>query len=154
MSTFKFRDYDKLTDGEIEIIIKEKQPAPRGEGYVPQYYFNIHLSGKSEPIGRIRLRVGNTRRVIMYAGHVGFEINEKYRGHRYAANACNLIKTVALDHGINNCWITCRPDNLPSRKICGTTGARFIEVVDIPEDYDMYERGNRQMCRYKWDLLE
>ncbi len=153
MSVFKFRDYDKLTDGEIELVLKEKQPAPLREGYVPQYHFDICLPGKSEPIGTIRLRIGNTERITKYAGNIGFMINKEYQSHRYSAKACNLIKRVALDHSIKTCWITCKPGNLPSRKICEIIGANFIEIIDIPEDHDMYQKGLRQMCRYRWDLL-
>jgi predicted acetyltransferase len=152
MTEFRFNDYDKLSDGEIEITLQEKEPAPPGEGYVPQYHFNIHLAGRLETIGKIRLRVGDTERTARYAGNIGYEINEGYRGHRYAARACNLVRRVALDHGLKTCWITCRPENLPSRRICEIIGAEFIGIINIPEDYDMYRRGYRQMCRFRWDL--
>jgi len=152
MSLFEFNDYNELTDGEIELILREKQQAPPGEGYVPQYHFDVRITGKTEPIGTIRLRVGDTERVVKYAGNIGYEIDEEYRGRRFAAKACNLLKRVALDHGMKTCWITCRPDNLSSRRTCEIIGATFVEIVDIPEDYDMYQRGNKRMCRFRWDI--
>ena len=152
MNAFEFNDYDRLSDGEIEIVLKEKQPAPPGEGYVPQYHFDICLPGKAEPIGSIRLRIGNTELITEYAGHIGYGINEEYRGHRYASKACNLVKAVALDHGFETCWIMCEPDNIASRRTCETIGAKFIEIVHIPENHDLYQRGERQKCRYQWDL--
>ena len=152
MSLFEFNDYNELTDGEIELILREKQQAPPGEGYVPQYHFDVRITGKTEPIGTIRLRVGDTERVVKYAGNIGYKIDEEYRGRRFAAKACNLLKRVALDHGMNTCWITCRPDNLSSRRTCEIIGATFVEIVDIPEDYDMYQRGNKRMCRFRWDI--
>jgi predicted acetyltransferase len=150
---FKFNSYENLTDGEIELVLREKQQAPPGKGFVPQYHFDICLAGKKHtPAGKIRLRVGKTKRVTTYAGNIGFEIDEVYRGHRFAAKACYLIKKVASDHRMKTCWLTCRPDNLPSKRTCEIIGAKFVEIVDIPEDYDIYKKGNKQMCRYRWDL--
>ncbi len=154
MTDFKFNDYEAFTNGEIDVVVREKRPADKKKGYVPAYQFNICLTGSSEPIGRIDLRIGNTRYLIMYGGHIGYDINEKYRGHHFAAKACNLIKPVAPDHGLETLWITCNPDNIPSRRTCEILGCEFVEIVDLPEDTDMYRSGDRQKCRYRWDLLK
>ena len=152
MTNFKFNDYQPLTDGEIEVVVREKRPAYPAKGYVPVYEFDIRLSGRLNPIGRVSLRVGNTRDLVMYAGHIGYGINEEYRGHHYAAKACNLIKYVAIDHGLKTLWITCNPDNYPSRRTCEILGCELVEIVDLPEDTDMYQEGDRQKCRYRWDF--
>jgi predicted acetyltransferase len=49
-------------------------------------------------------------------------------------------------------WITCDPDNIASRKTCELAGARLVEIVDLPEDTDMYREGMRQKCRYRIDV--
>ena len=152
MTDFEFNDYPTFTDGEIEIVVSEKRPANPAIGYVPEYRFDILLSSNATPVGRVVLRVGNTRHLVMYGGHIGYGTNEAYRGHRYAAKACNLIKPVAIDHGFKTLWITCNPDNLPSRRTCEILGCELVEIVDLPEDTDMYQRGDRQKCRYRWDL--
>jgi tagatose 1,6-diphosphate aldolase len=90
----------------------------------------------------------------MYAGHIGYGINERYRSNRYAAKACNLIKPVAIDHGFKTLWITCNPDNHPSRRTCEILGCELVEIVDLPVDTAMYRQGDRQKCRYRWDLEE
>jgi tagatose 1,6-diphosphate aldolase len=152
MTDFKFNDYGTFSDGEIEVVVKEKQPAKPEIWYVPAYLFDIFLPGNPEPIGQISLRIGNTRHLIMYGGHIGYGIKEGYRGHRYAAKACNLIKPVALGHGLKTLWITCNPDNYPSRRTCKILGCELVEIVDLPEDTDLYRDGDRQKCRYRWDL--
>ena len=152
MTGFRFNDYGTFSDGEIGVVVKEKRPAPRRRGYVPSYEFDIRLPGKTDPIGRISLRVGNTKHVKMYAGNIGYEIKEEYRGNRYAVKACNVIKRVAIDHGLKTLWITCDPDNYPSRRTCEILGCELVEIVDLPEDTDMYQRGDRQKCRYRLDL--
>ncbi len=152
MFGFKFKDYDKLTDGEIDLILNEKRRAVRNMGLVPSYEFNISLTDKNGVIGRISLRVGNTNRIKKYAGHIGYGINEKYRGNHYAAKACNLVKQVAIAHNLKTLWITVNPDNYPSRRTCEILGCEMIEIVDIPEYLDMYRQGERQKCRYRWDI--
>ena len=158
MSNFKFNDYGVLSDGEIEVVVRQKHPGNTLKGYVPAYEFDIRLPGRQEPVGNLRLRIGNTRRLVMYSGHIGYEIHEKYRGRRYAARACNLIRRVALDHGLKTVWITCNPDNYPSRRTCEILGCKLVEIVDLPGDTDngyvasMYQEGDRRKCRYRWDL--
>jgi tagatose 1,6-diphosphate aldolase len=121
-------------------------------GLVPSYEFNIYLLEKPEVIGRISLRIGNTNRVKKYSGHIGYGIKEEYRGNHYAAKACNLVKQVAIDHGLKILWITVNPDNYPSRRTCEILGCEMVEIIDIPEYLDMYRQGERQKCRYCWNL--
>jgi len=154
MTDFRFFDYEPFTDGEIDVVLREKRPAPKNEDHVPSYYFDIRLPGKSEVIGQIDIRIGNTEYLEKYAGHIGYGIKAQYRGNRYAAKACNLIKTVAIDHGMTTLWITCNPDNYPSRRICEILGCELVETVNLPKDTDIYKRGEKQKCRYRWDLDE
>jgi predicted acetyltransferase len=150
---FQFNDYAPFTDGEIEVVVSQKKPADIEKGYVPSYEFAIRLKGSQEPVGRVGLRIGNTHHIITYAGHIGYKVHEEHRGHRYAVKACNLIRRVALDHGLRTLWITTNPDNWPSRRTCEILGSKFVETVDLPEDTDMYRRGERQTCSYRWDLM-
>ena len=152
MNNFKFNDYQPFSDGEIEVVVSEKRPANPAMGYVPVYRFDIYLLAKSEVIGQVELRVGNTMNLEMYGGHIGYGIKKEYRGHRYAAKACNLIKQVAVDHDLKTVWITCNPDNYPSRRTCEILGCKLVEIVNLPRYTDLYKQGDRQKCRYRWDL--
>ena len=71
------------------------------------------------------------------------EIN--YKGRVRVAN-------LAKKHGINPVWITCNPDNWASRRTCEIAGGKLIEIVDIPKHNDQYKIGERQKCRYRFDL--
>ncbi len=152
MADLKFNEYKTFTDSEIEVAVRDKIPADEKRGYVPSYEFAVRLPGNPRSIGRVSLRIGNNNHLVMYAGHIGYGIQEEYRGNRYAAKACNLIRKVALDHGMKTLWITCNPDNYPSRRTCEILGCEFVEIVDLPEDTDMYQAGERQKCRYRWDV--
>jgi predicted acetyltransferase len=151
MAAFEFLDYEPFTDSEIEVVVKDREiPPDNKRGYVPAYEFTVRLPVIHTPVGRINLRIGNTEHVIKYGGHIGYGIEEKYRDHHYAVKACRLIKQVALDHGLDTLWITCNPDNYPSRRTLEILGCKLVEIIDLPEDLDMYKRGERQVCRYRW----
>jgi inosine-uridine nucleoside N-ribohydrolase len=47
---------------------------------------------------------------------------------------------------------THHPDNIASRRTCEPAGAKLVENVDLPDDTDMYQEGERRKCRYRIDL--
>jgi predicted acetyltransferase len=145
----KLKDYGILTDGEIDVILHEKYGGDDLKGFSPEYKFKILLHGSDTVIGHINLRIGNTEKIIKYVGHIGYGIDEHYRGKKFAAKACRLVKEVAKDNGLDKIIITCNPDNYASRKICETIGARLIEIIDISETSDVYSLNETQKCRYE-----
>jgi predicted acetyltransferase len=138
-----------LTDGEISLELATQVPADPSKDWVAANHYQI-LTATNQPVGRIDLRLGYTLTTTKYAGNIGYNIDEKFRGHHYAAKACLLLKPIAQAHHLDVLWITCNPDNWPSRKTCEYIGATFVEIVDLPETLDMYKAGERQKCRYRW----
>jgi tagatose 1,6-diphosphate aldolase len=149
---FEFRDPGPLIDRDLELILVEKYPGDSAKGYVPAYKFDMTLVGRDEEIGCIELGVAATDHIVRYAGHLGYAVAPRRRGHRYAARACRLLRPLARSHGLKALWITCNPDNWASRRTCELAGARLVEIVDLPQDTDLYRRGDRQKCRYRLDL--
>ncbi|WP_313584018.1 GNAT family N-acetyltransferase [Lacrimispora sp.] len=148
---FEFKDFDYLTDGEIDLKIEEKAPPNDEKGYVPAYKYKITLHKSDDSIGAIDIRFGNNEN-LYYGGHIGYMIKEGYRGNSYASKACKIIKNVAIAHGMNRLIITCNPDNFPSRKTCEKAGLKLKEIVNLPPYNEMYESGERQKCIYEWFL--
>lgn len=146
---FSFLDVSALIDGDLEVVLAERYPGDPTVNYVPAYRFALKRAGNSHAIGEIELRVGNTRDLIKYGGHIAYGVNAPYRGNRYAARACKLLLPLARAHGLTEIWITCNPDNTASRRTCELAGAVLIEIVDLPERLDMYQEGERQKCRYR-----
>jgi tagatose 1,6-diphosphate aldolase len=149
---FQFYDPGRLIDGDLELVLVKKHPGDPGQNYVPVYKFKMTLAGQSAEVGAIELRVGDTDHIVLYAGHLGYRVNPEHRGHRYAARACRLLLPLARKHGLKKLWITCNPDNVASRRTCELAGAELVEIVDLPSGTDMYQRGERQKCRYRIDL--
>jgi predicted acetyltransferase len=146
---FEFGDFDILTDGVITLAIDRKIPANPITGHAPSYQFNVMLHGSTGKIGSIRLRVGDDP-ALRIAGHIGFEIDELHRGHRYATRACFLLREVIRAHHLDPVIITCDPENLASRRTCELIGATFRGVELVPTDHEMYAKGARRVCRYEW----
>jgi tagatose 1,6-diphosphate aldolase len=148
---FEFKDFDYLTDEEIDLIIDEKVEGNEEKGYVPAYKYKIYKHKSNDIIGEIDIRIGNNQNTF-FGGNIGYAIEEVFRGNGYASKACKLIKIVAKSHGVNSLFITCNPDNWASRKTCEKIGARFIELIVLPEDNEMYLAGEKQKCVFKWEL--
>ncbi len=91
--------------------------------------------------------------MLNYAGHVGYNVDAAHRGQCYPAYACLELKPIALMHRFTELWITCDLDNWPSRRTCERLWADLIEIIDLPEGIDMYRDGERQKCRYCWQLV-
>jgi predicted acetyltransferase len=149
---FEFHDPGPLIDGDLVLVLREEYPGDPAINYVPAYKFKMTLRDQPVEIGNIELRVGNTDSIVMYGGHIAYGVEPAYRGHHYAARACRLLLPLARRHGLTTIWITCNPDNFASRRTCELAGATLGEIVDLPEDNDMYQRGERQKCRYRLNL--
>jgi tagatose 1,6-diphosphate aldolase len=144
-----FLDPGELADGDLRLLLAARVPADRAKGYVPAYEFAMTEGASGAPVGRIALRLGASDFLVRYAGQIGYGVDEPYRGRHYAARSCRLLVPLARAHSFEELWITCNPDNLASRRTCELAGAELVEIVALPEDCDMYERGERFKCRYR-----
>lgn len=152
VSMFQFHDPGPLIDDDLVLVLREEYPGDPAINYVPAYKFKMRLRDQPEEIGNIELRIGNTDSIVLYGGHTAYGVEPAYRGQHYAARACRLLLPLARSHGLTTIWITCNPDNFASRRTCELAGATLVEIVDLPEDNDMHQRGERQKCRYRLDL--
>ena len=125
-------------------------------GQIPQYLFWMKLRPEYQMgiviAGSISLRIGESEDLRMYLGHIGYNVYPAARGNHYAARACKLLFTLARRHGMREMWITCNPENIASRKTCENLGMSYVETVNLPTDHILYQRGERQKCRYRIDL--
>ena len=148
-----FYDPGRLVDGDLELDLVERHRGDPARGLSPAYFFFMKRTGTPTVMGGINLRLGDSEDVLMYYGHIGYGVDEGYRGHHYAARSRMLLFPLALRHGIDPLWITCNPDNVPSRRACELAGGVLAEIVNIPARItDLRQRGERQKCRYRFDL--
>lgn len=148
---FGSHDFDRLTDGVIDLILEQKEPAEPARGRVPAYHYKLTIAGSGGKIGSIRLRA-REHPALLFAGHIGYEVDQRPRGHHFAARARRLLPPLALAHGLERLIITCDPANIGSRRTCERIGAMFAGVWDVPAGHEMYQKGIRTVCRYEWIL--
>ncbi len=147
-----FLEPAELRDGDLELVCATQNVADEEKGWVPWYEFSMRRVGSDQDMGKISLRLGNTPHLVSYGGHMGYRVEEPFRGHHYAARSILLLFPLAKAHGLSPLWITCDPDNAASRRSCELAGGVLVEIVDLPPDTDLSKRGLRQVCRYKFDV--
>jgi predicted acetyltransferase len=116
---------------------------------VPTYKYKIALHDSSEEIGTIDIRIGNNEKTELH-GNIGYSIYEQFRGNSFAGEACKIIMQVALAHGLKRLVISCNANNYASRKTCENIGANLNKIVDVPIGSYLYDKGERQSCKYEW----
>ena len=151
MKTFTFLEPGPMVDKDLQLVLVKTCPADPEKERVPAYEFEMRHSRTGETLGHVNLRIGNTDKIVKYGGHIGYGVVAAHRGHHYAARSCQLLFPFARSHGLTTLWVTCNPDNLASRRTCEIAGGTLVEVIDLPEDNDQYQRGDRQKCRYRFD---
>lgn len=147
----QFFNTDFLESNEIKLVVNRLAEGNPEKNYVPAYHFNIcDLNGNI--MGYCDLRIGYNDN-LYYGGHIGYGIKEEYRGHHYAAKACKLLFKLAKMHGMDYLYITCNPNNLPSRKTLEYLQGDFLGIVELPIDNDMrINEGETHKCIFKFDI--
>ena len=145
-----FFDTTFLKNDEIQLVLEKTVDGDEEKGWVPAYHFAIcNLEGTK--MGTCDLRIGHNEK-LYFGGNIGYRVEEPYRGHHYAGKACLLLFELAKKHEMGYLIITCNPDNDPSRKTCEYAGGELLEIVELPEDNDMRERGMTEKCIYRFEL--
>ncbi|MBR4944043.1 MAG: GNAT family N-acetyltransferase [Peptococcaceae bacterium] len=141
-------EMEGLQDEEIKLTLMKMLPNGHPDmGEMPILFFNIRLLDGTW-IGQCDLRVGNSRHTDVL-GHIGYGINENYRGHHYAEKACRLLMKYAKKANMPHVDITCNTDNIPSVRTCERLHAQLLGTIEVPPDNIEYRNGSRIKYRYR-----
>jgi predicted acetyltransferase len=117
---------------------------------VPTYFFRMMSVAHGDELGTINLRIGSNAHLERYAGHIGYGVHPRHRGHHYAARSVTLLLPLARKHALDPVWITCDPENQASRRSLELAGAEFVEIVDVPMDCAIRKYGGKlRKCRFR-----
>ncbi|MEG2290598.1 MAG: GNAT family N-acetyltransferase [Clostridium sp.] len=141
--------FDKLSNDVLYLKIIQKFKGD--EVLIPFYYYDIYEKKSNEKVGKISIRIGDNYH-SKYNGHIGYEIDDKFRGKRYSFYASQLVLQVAEEHGMKNIYITCDESNIPSRKIIQRLGGELKEIIDVPKDYFAWYEGIERHCIFELQL--
>lgn len=146
-----FFDIVDFSNSEIRLKTENTSPAIPSKGYVPSYHFSIWSVPLDIEIGRCNLRIGYNENTY-YGGNIGYEIQSEFRGHHYAAKAVLLLEELAQLHKMPYLIISCRPDNLASRRTAEVAGYSLIGIFPLPEENELYQKGNREECIFQKNI--
>ena len=145
-----FINTDFLKNDEIQLVLEKVVEGNIEKSWVPVYRFAI-CDNKGIKVGVCDLRIGHNDK-LYYAGNIGYRVAEPYRGNHYAGKACLLLFELARKHDMEYLIITCNPDNYASKRTCEYAGGELLEIVELPPDSDMRERGETEKCIYRFQL--
>ena len=154
-----------LYKGEIVDLVERARVSEKASfDGVPTVFYDIYVSGSNLgsnlgsnqgsnlKVGKCDLRLKNDG-FMYYYGNVGYNIKESYRGHHYAYNACKILFKIAKEEfGLKELIITCNPDNDASYKTLKRLGGKLVEIAQIPYDHELYEKGDRFKCIFRFKL--
>jgi tagatose 1,6-diphosphate aldolase len=149
---FHFFDPGLLVDGDLTLVLARRNPPDPAKGWVASYDFEMWVDGSKRPVGRVNFRAQDHPMLELYRGHIGYNVDPGHRGHHLAERSVRLLFPLMRRHGFTSVWITCNPDNRPSRRTCERLGAELVEIIPLPTTEDMHSRGDREKCRYRLDL--
>jgi predicted acetyltransferase len=145
----------KMVDGDLELNLFEQKQVSEPDSDIPGYFFLMRNSKSGSAMGSINLRAGYTDNIRRYRGNIGFTVFESFRGHRYSARSCVLLVPLIKALKLNPIWLTCNADNIPSKKIIESIGAKYIETTMIRQDspyIQYYPEGARTKLRFSWSF--
>lgn len=133
---------------DVAVVFERMTAGDDRRGFAPGYRYQI-FNAAGNNVGHINFRVGDSEHVRLVAGHIGYEIAERWRGHGYARKACLALGGwIRLVSG--SILLTADPDNHPSIRTIERLGAQYLHTVDVPIGDPHYLRGSRQKKRYCW----
>lgn len=134
-------------DEEIALALSPEDVRDPELGIEDGYTFDIWLRRPRRRVGYVSLRLGESP-ALYYLGHIGYRIEEPFRGHGYAARACRLILPLMRDLQLRSVCITANPENTPSRKTCEKIGCELESITAVPAAYRALCAGAEYKCRY------
>lgn len=144
-----YEDFDVLSKDKITLKICGKFQG--NDVLLPYYYYDIYENECNNKIGKISIRIGDNYHSY-YNGHMGYEINEAYRGNSYSYYAAMLVTVVAKAHKMKSLYITCRESNIASKKIIEKVGGKLQEITSIPTDCFFFKPNIEKYCIYSLNL--
>lgn len=145
-------ELDGMRDDVIKLTLLKLLPHGHPDmGEMPILFFRIRLLDDTW-IGSCDLRLGNSE-ITDILGHVGYSIDEHYRGHHYAERACRLLCGYAKRANMTQLDITCDIDNYASIRTCERLGAEMIAIIDVPENFKTYDDTPCCGKKYKYQII-
>lgn len=125
----------------VRTCIKHSQGIGLGIGVSPYTrYFLVDDNGVIYAQGDVRHK--KTKQTVIIQGQIGYGVLPSKRKCGYGTLMCKLLLEEAKKMGFKDLIITCRDDNLGSRKIIQKNGGKLLEMIFSKKDNTYMRRYN------------
>lgn len=148
-----FEEETKIIEGEV-VDLRFRYETDENTAYdgIPTVYYDIVLHGQNTKVGSIDLRL-KMNDSMYYYGHIGYNVIPKFRGHNYSYYACKVLFEIAKSkYNLDELYLTCNPDNIASYKTLQKLNGELVEVAQVPENHELYERGEKLKCIFRYKI--
>lgn len=141
-SKMNLKFFNKNKEYKIELIDVSKF---MGSQDVPTLSYDISVPELERIVGTVEYRF-ETGRDLKFYGNIGYVIYQPYRGHGFAYQSCMmLLELLKKEHPeLHEVYITCNPDNVPSKKTIQKIPGTYLGTVDVDRDHELYYYGETQ----------
>ena len=139
--SFLLSDYIQDEDFEpyLERVTEYKDEATVPEGKVVSTFLVAVVDGKIA--GRISIRHSLNAFLAQTGGHIGYGVAPEFRGQGIATYMLRYGLAFLNNIGVDRCFISCLPQNEPSRRTIEKCGGEFAAIVQDSingKDYRTY----------------
>lgn len=115
----------------IDQYLQKIEDYSRGENLFPDCpeEHTFFLIDGEDYVGRVSIRKHLTEKFKYHGGHIGYDIRPSKRGRGYGNKILGLALEKAKELGLSKVMMTCRVDNVASRKIIQRFGGEFVDEV-------------------------
>lgn len=131
----------------ITLRLRERLNRDTENGIGKTYTYDICQGSSQRIMGYISLRLGESPE-LYYLGHIGYRVDEPFRGHSYARKAVAALIPRMRQMGLHHVVITTDTDNTPSRITCERLGCILERIAPVPRQYRPVCMYSPAKCRY------
>lgn len=143
-------EHERYENDLVSLQLIQYEPENPITHRLAQYRYRVYEKKSNLPAGWANFRIGTPSQVYLF-GHIGYAVDEPFRGNGYAYQACLCLFSMARRFDMDEIIITCDPDNLPSRRTLEKLGGVMLEIAPIPESSEMYAEGDREKCIFSFN---
>jgi predicted acetyltransferase len=127
-------DLDRISrdfEGFLQRLRDESDHAKIPPGRVPMS--DYWLIDGDEYIGRLSLRHELNDELLLWGGHIGYQIRPSKRRRGYGKEILRLGLVKARELGLHRVLVTCDEDNTGSRKIIEHNGGQLENIIEVDD---------------------